>query len=180
MSLVCAPIRCLSKPIDHRRPFSLSPAPSPLMSSPCTKPCQHRRKFLGTDIEVFAYPPPQHGCRYVPAAPLLLGLVQNVQDDTFLASQSVTNVGDSVILAISVIVRHANTSQHPNSAYQGRFRELGELIVRVTLRSAPFRKTRISTLWPTRSSPSPLRSCAALSTGTPFMETATSPTLMPA
>jgi hypothetical protein len=115
------------------------------MSSPRTEPRKHQRKLLGTDIEMFAHPPPQHGCRYVPAASLFLRLVQNVQDHAFLASQPVTDVRDSVVLEILIIVRHANTSQQPNAAYQGRFRELGELIVRVTLRSAPFRKTRIST-----------------------------------
>jgi hypothetical protein len=65
-------------------------------------------------------------------------------------------------------------------ANQGRLREPGGWIVRITLRCTPFRKSRNSTLCPTRSSASALRSCAALSRGTPFMDTATSPALMPA
>jgi hypothetical protein len=45
---------------------------------------------------MLAHPAPQHRRGHVPASPLLLRLMQNVQDDALLASQPVADIGNLV------------------------------------------------------------------------------------
>src|SRR3970282_80919 len=64
---------------------------------PCAQAREHRREVFGTDVEVLAYAAPEHRRGDVAAAALLLGLVENVQDDSLLASQAVADIGQGVV-----------------------------------------------------------------------------------
>lgn len=48
-------------------------------------------------MEVFAYPPPEHGRGYVVTAALLLRFVQYMKHDALPARQTIANVGDVVM-----------------------------------------------------------------------------------
>jgi len=61
-------------------------------SLPCAESRKHFREVFGTDIEVFADPPPQHRGRNVPVVALRLGFTEDMQDHSLLACQSVANV----------------------------------------------------------------------------------------
>lgn len=62
-------------------------------SLPCAESRKHLGQILGTDIEVLAYPSPEHRCRDVSITAFLLGLVEDVQDHSLLASQAVADIG---------------------------------------------------------------------------------------
>ena len=58
---------------------------------------QHGRQVIGTDVDVLAHPPPQHGRGDVAAATFLLRFVQHPEDHALLAREPVAHVGEKVV-----------------------------------------------------------------------------------
>jgi hypothetical protein len=63
-----------------------------------TEPREHPRQFFGAYVQVFADPAPEHGGRDVAIASLLLGIVQDLEHDTFATREAVANVRQEVAL----------------------------------------------------------------------------------
>ena len=61
-----------------------------------------------------------------------------------MAEMAETGIEPDPLLALET--ENSLPAEENDPAVQGRLRELGGLIVRITLRSAPLRKRRISTL----------------------------------
>ena len=58
---------------------------------------EHLGKRFGTDVEVFADPPPQHGGRDIAPTTFLLRLMQNVQHNPLLTCQPVADIRYPVV-----------------------------------------------------------------------------------
>jgi hypothetical protein len=58
---------------------------------------EHVRKGFWTDVEIFAYPSPQHCGGDVAITALFLRLVQDVQHDPLFAGQAVADIGYTVV-----------------------------------------------------------------------------------
>src|SRR5690606_36612006 len=67
------------------------------------EPCEHLGQLVRADVEVLADAAPKHRGRNGMVAPLLLRLVQHVEDDALLARQPVASVGQCVGYVVQLV-----------------------------------------------------------------------------